>query len=245
MSKLGASKPFLFVWVIVFGLRGIYLVALVLNTALARSLPQQALSKLGSLVFDERERGQSELLGWGTLFPDVAKTELFAQIRNSNDPEIRARCMGVLRELVVDGYLKEGNGYIGIGFTGEVMKVPSDPKLRSVIRVNQVQPNTPASRAAVMIGDIIVGVDADVWYDNDAYTIFQMKIKAMKPYAKVKLYILRNDKIVEMIVTLMRRPVALDSSFPFNPRDIDIEGPELAAKEGYFRHWLEQKNLQK
>ena len=221
------------------------LLSLAHGMSLADSPPLQAISKLESVIFDKREEGQSELLMWGKQFPVAAKTELLNQMRTSQSPEVRVRCTEVLKELVVDEYLKEGSGYMGIGFTGETVKVPADPKLRSVIRINHIQPNTPASHAGVLVGDCVVGLDADVWYDDRAQAAFQEKIKAKKPNTEVSLRILRDGKILVKSVTLIRRPIALDGLLPLNRRKIDFEGPERAAKEAYFRNWLETKNSQR
>lgn len=218
---------------------------LIFQSAVAYGLPQQAVSKLNSPVFREREKGQSELLDWGTNCPDTAKKELLNQTRTSQDPEVRVRCMGVLRNLVIQDYLKEGSGYIGVGLMGEMMKIPQDPKLRSVIRITQVQPKTPASSAGILVGDFIVGLDKEIWYGPEAYSSFLNTIKGKKPQTKTTLHILRGGIIVEVMVTLMRRPIALENSFLFNQQRIDLEGPERAAKEEYFRRWLNDRNYLK
>lgn len=208
-------------------------------------LLQQAIAKLDSSSFREREIGQSKLLDWGRLNPDAAKIELFERSRTDLHPEVRARCVEVLRELVMDDYSKEGSGYIGIALSGEMMKVPQDPKLRSVIRVSQVQQNTPASRAGILVGDFIVGLNRGVWYDVDAYVSFLNAIKALRPNTKVSLQILRNGVIFDVPVTLIRRPSAFNAPFFFNSAAVDVEGSERAAKEAYFRQWLHERSKQK
>ena len=218
---------------------------LAFHSAFAGNLPDQVLWKLGSTTFCDREEAQSELLGWGRLSPDTAKRELFGHIQTCQDPEVRIRCVQILRELVIDDYLKEGCGYIGIGLVGKKMKIPQDPKPRSVIRITQIQPNTPASRSAILVGDIIIGLDQEIWHEIDAYSIFVEKIKTMKPGAKVSLQILREGVISVVAVELMRRPIAVDSASFFNRRDVDLEGPEKLAKDRYFRRWLEGRNWQK
>ena len=207
-------------------------------------LLQQAISKLDSSSFLEREVGQSKLLDWGRLDPDAAKIELFERSRTDKHPEVRARCFAVLRELLMDDYSKEGSGYIGIELSGEMMKVPRDLRLRSVIRVNQVQPSTPASRAGILVGDFIIGLNRGIWYDVDAYVSFLGTIKALKPNTKVFLQILRNGVILEVPVTLMRRPSAFSAPFFLNSAAVDVEGSERAAKEAYFRQWLHERSDQ-
>ena len=212
------------------------------NLACADNLPDQIFWKLGSTRFCDREEAQSELLGWGRLSPDTNKRVLLDYSQICQDPEVRIRCMRILRVLVIDDYLKEGCGYIGIGLVGQKMKIPQDPKLRSVIRITQIQPNTPASRSAVLVGDIIIGLDREIWHEIDAYSIFVEKIKMKKPGAKVSLQILRGGVISVVAVELVRRPIAVDSASFFNRRGVDLEGPEKLAKDRYFRRWLEGRN---
>ncbi len=214
----------------------------VFNSTLQGASLQQTFLKLSSSSYCEREVGQTELLRWGRMSPDTAKLQLFERARFDNEPEVRARCMDVLRELVIDDYLKEGSGYIGVGLSREMMKVPQDLKLRSVIRVTQVQPNTPASRAGILPGDIIVGLNQQIWYELDADLKFQETIKAMKPNTKVCLRILRNGVISGVSVALIRRPSLLNTPFFLNTAAFDLEGSERAAKEAYFRKWVDERS---
>ena len=121
--------------------------------------------------------------------------ELFRQSRIAEDPEARERCLSILRELVIDGYAKEGEGYIGIGLRPEIGNVPGDPNPRGVIRVTQVQPDTPAQKADIRLNDLIVGLDREVWHEVDASLVFREKIRMMKPNTKVELKILRDGVV--------------------------------------------------
>lgn len=208
-------------------------------------LPPLAISKLGSLSFYDREEGQSELLQWGRLGPNAAKTELLTWTRIDQEPEVRARCTEVLRELVIDDYLREGDGYIGIALSREMARVPQDSKMRSVIRVTQVQPNTPASRAKILVGDFVVGLNRETWYGADAYVNFLETIKRLKPNTKVSLQMMRIGVVSDVSVTLSRRPSALGAPLFLNPTPAELEGSERAAKEAYFREWMRQRTEQK
>ena len=51
----------------------------------------------------------------------------------ADDPEVRERCLAILRDLVNDEYLKDGEGYIGIRMQDEMATaVPGDVKPRGV-----------------------------------------------------------------------------------------------------------------
>lgn len=203
------------------------LAATILQVA-AVELPSKALAGLSSQQFREREGAQVEVYGWARAQPGPAMDELLRQSRVADDPEVRERCLGVLRTLIVDEYLNEGEGYIGIGLKDEISDVPGEPKPLGVIRVTRVQADSPAERAGIRQNDLIVGINGEVW----PYILFQANVRLMKPNAKVELKILRDGEFVELKVTLVRRPLSAD------PQIFDPEAMERAAKEAYFRRWL-------
>ncbi len=212
--------------------------------AFGAELPAKAFSNLGSHQFREREAAQLELLQWARANPEPAMTELLKESYGANDPEVRERCLNVLRDLVMDEYLNEGKGYIGIGLREEIANVPGDPKPRSVIRVTNVQPGSPGERAGLKFNDLVVGLEREIWYETNARPLFQQKIMDTKPNTEVVLKVLRNDEPIDITVKLIRRPVIADT-LPFNAPNVDPEGPERAAKEAYFRLWLSERKSRK
>lgn len=216
------------------------MLVLPLSHATAVELPSAALSGLGSQQFREREAAQLDLLDWARAKPGPAMTELLRQSQMADDPEVRERCLGVLRDLVTDEYLKEGEGYMGIGLRDEIGEVPGEPKPRGVIRVIQVAADSPAEHAGIRPNDLIAGINGEVWNE----TLFRANVRMMKPNMKVDLKILRDGRLVNLKVTLGRRPLSADTpSFP--GQTFDPEAVERAAKEAYFRRWLSQRKLQK
>ena len=214
------------------------------SLAWSLELPQKDFLNLGSQKFHDREAAQSNLLAWSRTQPEPAMDELFRQSKIADDPEVRARCLSILRELVIDDYAKEGEGYIGIGLRPEIGNVPGDPVPRGVIRVAMVQPDTPAQKADIRLNDLIVGLDQDVWHEVDASLAFREKIRMMKPNTKVELKILRDGVVSSVNVGLARRPLMADQLF-FNGQNFDMETSERTAKEAYFRLWLSQRKLKK
>lgn len=223
-----------------FLLKCICISALVLPCGIAVELPPTALSGLGSQQFREREAAQVGLLDWARVQPGPAMTELLRQSQSADDPEVRERCLGVLRDLVTDEYLKEGEGFIGIGLRDEIGEVPGEPKPRGVIRVIQVQADSPAEQAGIHPNDLIVGINGEVWHES----LLRENVRMMKPKMKVDLRILRDGGLVNLKVTLGRRPLSADSNV-FPGQTFDQDAVERAAKEAYFRRWLSQRKLQK
>jgi predicted metalloprotease with PDZ domain len=206
----------------------------------ALDVPAKSLSALLSDEFRIRETAQAELLAWARQQPEQAMDALFRVSRTHDDPEVRERCLAVLRELVNDEYLKEGEGFLGIRMQDEKALVPGEQKPRSVIRVIQVVPDSAALQAGVQLNDLITGLDDNVWQDEAALLPFMNHIRQLKPGNRVKLRILRNGKMIDLPVKLGRRPLLADNPF-LDQRQRDVDAAERAAKEAYFRRWLERR----
>jgi predicted metalloprotease with PDZ domain len=205
-------------------------------------LPAEAFSKLNAEAFQERELAQADLLAWARIRPAESMDALFRQSRKAVDPETRERCLAVLRDLVNDEYLREGEGYIGIRMQDELANVPGDAGPRAAIRVLQVVENSAAEKAGLRVNDLIVGLGDQVWTEGGASLPFTGVIRQLKPNSKISLQVLREGKVMAVEVTLGRRPLIADSVFP-DEREIDLEGIEKSAKEAYFRRWLAQRKL--
>jgi hypothetical protein len=203
-------------------------------------LPAQQLSNLKSEEFRMREQAQAELLAWARRHPEAAMDELFQQSRVADDPEVRERCLGVLHELVNDEYLKEGEGYIGIRMRDEVATIPGDPKPRGVIRVVQVIPDSAADHAGLRLNDLIAGLNDQVWRDGTPSLPFSERIRQLKPSSRIVLKVLRDGNLMDLDVILGRRPLIADNPF-LDERQVDLEAAERAAKDAYFRRWLERR----
>lgn len=208
--------------------------------SLALDLPAGLLTELKSDEFQTRETAQTELLAWARQRPNDAMDALYGASRTNGDPEVRERCLAVLRELVIDEYLKDGEGFIGIRLQEETALVPGDAKPRSVIRVIQVVRDSAAQQAGVKLNDLIAGLDDKIWHDESAVEPFMAHIRQLKPGSRVILRILRNGEMIDLEVKLGRRPPGADNRF-LDQRQVDLEAAEKAAKDAYFRRWLEHR----
>jgi len=207
------------------------------------NLPEGPLSALQSEEFRVRETGQAELLAWSRQRPEEAMDELYRTTRNHGDPEVRERCLAVLRELVNDEYAKEGEGFLGIRMQDEKALVPGEPEPRSVIRVIQVVQDSAAQKAGVQLNDLITGIDEKVWRQEPALMPFMNHIRQLKPGHRVVLRVMRNEKPLDLPVVLGRRPLAADNLF-LGQRQEDLDAAERSAKDAYFRRWLERRKAQ-
>lgn len=210
----------------------------------AIEVPAEPLADLKSEQFRQREQAQAELLAWARKQPEAAMDELFRLSRVADDPEVRERCLDVLREMVNDEYLKEGEGYIGIRMLDELANIPGEPKPRGVIRVIQVVADSAAQQAGLQLNDLIAGMGDQVWHEGAISLLFGEKIRQLKPNTKVMLKVLRNGNPLDIEIKLGKRPLFADNLF-LDPRQVDLEAAERAAKDGYFRRWLERRKTRK
>lgn len=207
------------------------------SSVLGMQVPAGFLSDLASADFRNREVAQAEILKWARGRPQGAMSELWIQSQNSVDPEVRERCLMILRELVNDEYLKDGEGFIGISMLNEVTLVPGGAKVRHAIRVSQIVKGSAAESAGLKLNDLIVGLDGKIWTDGPAAEPFSLTIKSKKPGSKVVLQLLRDQKISEMKLVLGKRPV--DANFMMmGDMGLDMDAAELEAREAYFQRWL-------
>ncbi|KAB2638116.1 MAG: PDZ domain-containing protein [Verrucomicrobia bacterium] len=226
-------------------LAAIAMLAWPMRTA-AIELPPAMMLGLQAENFAEREQAQAELLAWTRQRADASPEALYQQSRSAAEPEQRQRCLGVLRELVCDEYLRNGVGYVGFRMNPntEAVKVPGEDLPRFAVRVLQVEPDTPGHKAGLLGGDLLLGVDDIVWHQEDTSTVVSEKIKSFKAGTKVTLKLFREGKLVDLPLALGRRPAAADllqfqfgfGGMPIGPEA--IAGAERTAKDEYFHRWL-------
>jgi PDZ domain len=202
--------------------------------------PVGIFSALASDKFAEREKAQADLLEWSRKQPTPAIEWIFVQFQTSPDPEVRARCLDVLRELVTDEYFRTGEGYIGISLRDEVAKIPGEANPRNAIRIAMVEAESPGAQAGILPNDLILGIEQKEAVNVGSQQLFQEEIRKRNPGNKVSLRVLRGEKIHVLVVTLGRRPASADMRF-FDGNPIDLEVAEKAAREAYFQRWLDGK----
>jgi C-terminal processing protease CtpA/Prc len=233
---------------------GSSLVATVLSMAAlvcsggAIELPPAMVEQLNSEQFAVRQGAEAELLKWSRQQPGEAMDELYRQSRVAPDPEVRERCLRVLKELINDEYLREGVGYLGVrmnGFT-EVIMIAGEPKPRFAIRLIQVEEETPARKAGLIAGDLLLGVNDTNWTQGDTSETVSEAIQSYKAGTEVKIKLFRDGKVVELPVVLGRRPAAADllriGGLGLMPAGPEVaEAAEKVAREAYLRRWLARK----
>lgn len=206
----------------------------------ALEIPAKPYADLRSEDFRTREDAQQMILKWAREKPAQTLELLYGRSLHDDDPEVRQRCLDVVRDLVIDEYNRDGEGFIGIRMQDEVVQMPEGERPRNAVRITLVMPNSPAAEAGLRINDLIVGIEGKTWHDVAALNPFSEEVRKHKPGQRVKLEILRDGTPMEVPVVLMRRPLIADNPF-LDERQIDIEAAEATARESYFQRWLERR----
>ncbi len=210
----------------------------------ALEAPKLFFDALANENFKQRESAQANLLAWAREHRAVALDGVWRQYRTSPDPEVRQRCQAVLRDLVTDQYMAEGPGFLGVGMNTANLVPPGEAELTHAVLVTMVKQWTPASRAGVQVGDMIVRLDGKGWVDESSPNQFSEQIAAKKPGATVKLGIVRDAKWIEIDAILVRRPANLQL-LRFGILGEDEAAEERAAIDAYFKDWLNERILAK
>lgn len=208
-------------------------------------LPADNLLRLCSEEFQTREKAQNEILKWARQNGEPAVSALIELSSKSENPEVRSRCLTVVREIAMEEFSNQGEGYIGINMLDVFVAVPGDPIQRAGIRVGQVVDDSAAAAAGILAGDVIVGLGDEVWREIPITEKFGKQIRTLKPKTKVSLKILRGDKVLEIEVILRRRPPIPANPFLLEESQSDIEALSMAEQESFFRNWLRERLLKK
>lgn len=208
-------------------------------------IPQGIVSRAASEDFKVRREAKLDLSAWGRHHPqpEIARDELFLLSENAEDPEVRLSALAALRDLLVLDYKRENEkGYVGV-LMAPIMgiKVPGDPEIRAGVQVTQVVPNSPADLEGIEPGDIVVGVDDQIWRNENPQLGFSEYVQAAKPGTKVELSLLRNGALVQFPLTLGLRPLDLPMMMvPGDPLELAME-LERKKIEEFFKRWIAER----
>lgn len=204
---------------------------------------EELLAGLGSEEFADREMAQLRLLEWAEAQPDHGERWLLREYQAAEDPEVRLRIRSVLREIVVGEYQKGGPGYVGIQMDEAKVALPGEVALRPGVRVRVVVADTPASKAGLLAGDVIVAFGKQRWEGEAAVTAFAAAVKAERPGTTIELSIVRNGELRKIPVVLGPRPMGLPEVggllMPNQPED--MEAQEKRAKDAFFDRWIQDR----
>ncbi|MCS6919963.1 MAG: trypsin-like peptidase domain-containing protein [Fimbriimonadales bacterium] len=111
------------------------------------------------------------------------------------------RVKTIVRQLIENGAYRRG--YLGVALTDLPEGMREELKTEQGILIRSVEPDTPAARAGIEPGDVVVEVDGTP-IRNEAQ--FRELIADKGPDAKVRLVVLRDSKRITVEVTLGVHP---------------------------------------
>jgi predicted metalloprotease with PDZ domain len=206
--------------------------------ASAETVPKELLEGLSSEEFKRREVSQVEIEKWVAEKGSAGVAAIYQLYVGADDPEVRNRCLRVLRIQSEKDYMNDGKGYLGVTLDEEELEVAGEEKPRIGIRITFVMPGSQAEIAGVKAGDIIASMDGKKWHARGAINELIETVASYKPLRKVVFEIKRQgeDKLLEVPVILGKRPVDDLKQMYYNQLD-DLE---KKAREKHFEEWLKK-----
>ncbi len=206
--------------------------------ASAETVPKALLEGLSSEEFKQRELSQVEIEKWVGEKGSAGVAAIYQIYVGADDPEVRNRCLRVLRIQSEKDYMNDGQGYLGVTLAEEELEVAGEEKPRIGIRITFVMPGSQAEIAGIKAGDIIASMDGKKWHAQGAINELIETVASYKPLRKVVFEIKRQgeDKLSEVPVILGKRPVDDLKQMYYNQLD-DLE---KKAREKHFEEWLKK-----
>ena len=204
--------------------------------AYAGEPPQKLVEGLGAEDFKEREISQKLLLEWANTEAKTPAPALFKLSQTSLDPEIRQRCLNVLRSLSDQDYFTHGKGFLGITMQSEAIKLPDQENPQPAIRITNVVKDSPADSSGLQVDDVIIALGGKPFKGEVPDEAFRDAIAAMKPLDEVTLQVRKANGDLEAVkVILTRHPGNDFAGFPQNMRMLDQR-----ARQQHFEMWLKE-----
>lgn len=208
------------------------------------------IESLDSERYQERIKARNQLMEWASVRPAEAQAWLLREFSAASEPEVRARLREALLESVIGEHQRnDGEGYVGVSMLAAQVVIAGEKGLRAGVRIRLVQPDTPASRADLKVGDVIVALNGRRW-GADLETVqdsFMDSVKDLKPGTDVEFEVLRGGELLKVPLTLAARPMGLpekprDAFWPdLVPEEPDLKELERQAKNEFFERWLAEK----
>lgn len=202
-------------------------------------VPPLLLERMSSESFQEREAAQGDVAAWVRKQPDKGLLALLKSSVESPDPEVRIRCLAVVKQVVIE---KEypSEGYLGIRMEDQKVGIPGEEEARQGLRIGGITPESAADASDLAEGDVIVALNGRIWKNAGMMAEFAAEVRKIPPGTEIQLEVLRNRQLMIIPVKLGERPIATDLS-----EGIDMKRLNREAKERFFQRWLDKQQSSK
>jgi len=211
----------------------------------------ELIAALAAEDFATREKAEADLWTWAKAHPKEAGHCLWDLSLTAADPEVRARCLNLVRRQVLAERDAQGSGFIGISMQAEMVTPPGGQE-QAAVRVTDLIPLTGAASAGILVGDLILkfqdrkltGQAPNALQDQEEAVGFRLSewVREHKPGETVTLTVLRGDKQLDLKVVLGLYRPGLHSGL------LDQSSYEERMRREddlYFDAWLESKRSKK
>lgn len=170
-------------------------------------IPVPLLTQLTSKEQTNRNKAEEEVYKLiQKVGADVSIPALTKIVQNHSHPQVRSICKKLLKDEVLNKHRK---GFLGIKYIPVRISLYSEEVY--LIRVNEVVPNTPAEKAGLKFGDLIIAVGGQQIKSKTksnkldstlTSNYFSYLIKKIAPNETVSFTLLRDNAILTKEVTL-------------------------------------------
>lgn len=195
------------------------------------------LERLNADSFLEREEAYQNLNDWSKLHSEEAIPFLYSAFSETKSPESKTRILSLLKKRVLLAKYGKPKGFVGIRMENGVSSIKGE--LIATVSIMAVEPDSPAEKFGLNVGDAIMSVDGKGFTKNAfASEQFRLRVTAKSAGDRVSLEILRGKKFLKLDLTLGSMPEALERAYNrlkgINPKD---------QKQEYFEDWLSKQEL--
>ncbi len=172
----------------------------------AESPPKETVSRLTAEDYPTRDSAAEALYSWADEGGVEAKDWLVRTALEAEDPELLSQSAEVLRRLVISELARERPGFVGIVMWPVAIKDEDSEAFGVAVR--KVYADSPAEKAGLDAGDVIVELNGDGWMSESAQDDFAEQVGKLGAGETISLAVIRNGKkeTEEVEMTLAPRP---------------------------------------
>jgi membrane-associated protease RseP (regulator of RpoE activity) len=180
--------------------------------------------QLGDETYEQREQAVQALVKLAAT-EESAVLDVCLQVHDQNpDPEIRFRCMKILKEVVSGPIYNRPRGFLGVRLVA-IPNLPEEINAQRLIFIHEVTRDTAAAEGGVEAGDIILAMNHLSMSSFNSVSRFIFHIQQYAPGTPIVLLVLRKGSL-RMLVPILGKA----------GEDVQIRKFE---PEEYFKIWLE------
>lgn len=216
----------------------------------------QHLTELADPNRAKRDEATRQLLSWASENADAAIPLFLKNMEKAVEPEQRERSIKILRALATIDYDTIGEGYLGIQMGDELaVKIFGHAKPCYGLVVTGVTDGSPAKRAGILAGDIIVSFNGEFFHEPGQLGmpryLLSEKIRLTGAGKKAVFGVFNNGILLQREAKLSRRPTNLENIVEnrllFNGAQLNLGAlaqqqiEEEKQSDEFFQEWLNQQ----